>query len=62
MKIEKKTINMSEMILKVLFGISCISIKIGIPITRWKKITTCMIEKVPGVSRLDKLRVIHILR
>jgi hypothetical protein len=29
--------------------------------TRWTKVITTMIEKVPGVPRLDKLRVIHII-
>jgi hypothetical protein len=29
--------------------------------TRWQTVITTMIEKIPGVPRLDKLRVIHII-
>jgi hypothetical protein len=52
--------NLSESILKVYYNIVTTAIKLGQPVERWKHITTCMIEKTPGVSRLDKLRVIHI--
>jgi hypothetical protein len=52
--------NLSDSILKVYYNIVMTAIKLGQPVDRWKNITTCMIEKVPGVSRLDKLRVIHI--
>jgi hypothetical protein len=52
--------NFSDSILKVYYNITMTAIKLGQPVERWKNITTCMIEKTPGVSRLDKLRVIHI--
>jgi hypothetical protein len=55
-----KRINISQIILHALYKINMIAIKMGKPIQRWMEIATCMIEKVPGVSRLDKLRVIHI--
>jgi hypothetical protein len=52
--------NLSESILKVYYNIIMTAIKLGQPVERWKNITTCMIEKIPGVSQIDKLRVIHI--
>jgi hypothetical protein len=55
-----KNINISEKLLKVYYNIAMSAAYIGSPLQRWKNITTCMIEKAPGVSRLDKLRVIHI--
>jgi hypothetical protein len=48
------------MILQVYYNIAISSIKLGYPVKRWQQITTCMIEKSPGVSRIDKLRVIHL--
>jgi hypothetical protein len=57
---EQQKENLSESILKVYYNIAMTAIKLGQPVDRWKNITTCMIEKTPGVSRLDKLRVIHI--
>jgi hypothetical protein len=53
-------INISDKIMRVYYNISMSAAYIGLPLDRWKNITTCMIEKKPGVSRLDKLRVIHI--
>ena len=34
----------------------------GIALTRWKNITNTMIEKVTGVDKLDRLRMIHLLQ
>jgi Reverse transcriptase (RNA-dependent DNA polymerase) len=34
--------------------------KLGQTLDRWCQISTCMIEKKPGVIRIDKLRVIHL--
>jgi hypothetical protein len=50
-----KNINKSTKILELIYSIlmTCIP-------ERWKHVTTCMIEKIPNVSRNDKLRVIHI--
>jgi hypothetical protein len=33
---------------------------LGVPLDQLQNITTCMIEKKPGVSRIDRLCVIHI--
>ena len=32
----------------------------GTSLNRWQNCTTMMIEKVPGCSRINKLRVIHL--
>jgi hypothetical protein len=53
-------INYSEIILKTYYNIIMSAIFLGKPVKRWREITTCMIQKVPGVSKLDKLRVIHL--
>jgi hypothetical protein len=53
-------VNMSENILRTIYNIMMSAIKLGEPIDRWKKITTCMIEKTVGVAKINKLRVIHI--
>jgi hypothetical protein len=58
-KIDDK-INISDKIMQVYYNISMSATYIGLALDRWKNITTCMIEMKPGVSRLDKLRVIHI--
>jgi hypothetical protein len=39
-----------------------IAIKLENPVKQCKQITTCMIKKVPGVSRIDKLRVINLYK
>jgi hypothetical protein len=33
---------------------------LGKSLDRWRQISTCMIEKIVGVPRIDKLRVIHL--
>lgn len=53
--------NMSNDVLKVLYDVNMIAMHKGTPLDRWKNVTTCMIEKIPGLSRLDKLRVIHLI-
>jgi Reverse transcriptase (RNA-dependent DNA polymerase) len=53
-------VNISEIILKTLYNIMMCAIELGNPLQRWTQITTCMIEKVPGVSKINKLRVIHL--
>jgi hypothetical protein len=53
-------INISEKMMMVYYNMSMSVAYLGLPLDRWKNITKCMIEKSPGVARLDKLRVIHI--
>jgi ribonuclease HI len=53
-------INLSQEILKVYYYIAILTAKLGRSLTRWCKVTTCMIEKIKGVTRIDKLRVIHL--
>jgi hypothetical protein len=33
---------------------------LGLSLDRWGNISTCMLEKVAGVPRIDKRRVIHL--
>ena len=37
------------------------ALQTGFVFERWRKIANAMIEMIPGSSRLDKLRVIHLL-
>jgi hypothetical protein len=53
-------VNLSTAILYLYFNIVKITLLLGCTLERWCNISTCMIEKTPGVSRIDKLRVIHI--
>jgi hypothetical protein len=53
-------VNLGEMILKTMYNIMMCAIELGSPLSRWTKITTCMIEKVPGVSKINELQVIHL--
>jgi hypothetical protein len=48
------------MIMKTYYNLVLAAINLGAPMDRWKHITTCMIEKKAGISRIDKLRVIHL--
>jgi hypothetical protein len=57
---KEDNINISELILRIYYYITMTAITLGNPLERWTQITTCMIEKVPGLSRIDKLRVIHL--
>jgi Reverse transcriptase (RNA-dependent DNA polymerase) len=50
----------AESLLKLYHKIISLAIKIGKPIKRWTNVTTCMIEKLPGIPRIDKMRVIHL--
>jgi hypothetical protein len=43
-----ENINMSLVILKTIHNIMMSSINIGNPLTRWKELTTFMIQKVPN--------------
>jgi hypothetical protein len=53
-------VSLSMKIMDTYFKIATATAKIGRSLDRWCKIATCMIEKQAGVSRLDKLRVIHL--
>jgi Reverse transcriptase (RNA-dependent DNA polymerase) len=55
-----ENIDISDILLKTYYFIAMTAIKLGQPLERWTEITTCMIEKIPGVSRINKLRVIHL--
>jgi hypothetical protein len=54
------TINLSERLLYLYYQISIATANIGASLQRWQQITTCVIEKIKGVARIDKLRVNHI--
>lgn len=47
-------------LLEVLYHIAAAAFISGVTLNQWKNITTCMIEKIPGVPRISKLRVIHL--
>lgn len=47
-------------ILQVLYHIATSAFNSGQSLERWKQVTTCMIEKIPGEPRINKLRVIHL--
>ena len=49
-----------ENILKVYYHIILSALNTGTSIKRWQNCTTTMIEKIPGCSRVNKLRVIHL--
>jgi hypothetical protein len=58
--INDNNINISSAILHLHNNIIRIVSKLGQTLDRWCQISTCMIEKKPGVIRIDKLRVIHL--
>ena len=47
-------------LLRVIYHIAASAFQSGLTLERWKQITTCMIEKIPGVPCINKLRVIHL--
>jgi Reverse transcriptase (RNA-dependent DNA polymerase) len=53
-------VNLSTKILHLYYQIAISTTQIGQPIDRWTNVTTCMIEKVKNMPRVDKLRVIHL--
>jgi hypothetical protein len=53
-------VNVSIMILEVYHKILMTALTLGLGLTRWKNISTCMIEKKPGVTKIDKMHVIHL--
>jgi hypothetical protein len=57
---KEKNINISNTILHLYYLVCMTAANIGGSLNRWRKISTCMIEKVPGSPRIDKLRVIHL--
>jgi hypothetical protein len=55
-----KSINISDILLKLYYQMITIAIKCGKPFQRWTERTPCMIEKKAGIARINKLRVIHL--
>jgi Reverse transcriptase (RNA-dependent DNA polymerase) len=58
--VNQPNVNISSRIMDVYYQMVIATANIGQSLDRWCKIATCMIEKQVGVSRLDKLRVIHL--
>jgi hypothetical protein len=56
---ENKT-NISLKLLQLYYQITIIAARLGQTLERWANVSTCMIEKIAGNSRIDKLRVIHL--
>jgi hypothetical protein len=52
--------NLGQQILRLYYDITMLVTKLGGTLDRWCNISTMMIEKTPGITRIDKLRVIHI--
>jgi hypothetical protein len=57
---DDNTINISNLILNLYYTVCMTAANTGCSLYRWRKISTCMIEKIPGVPRIDTLRVIHL--
>jgi hypothetical protein len=53
-------INISQKILYVYYQVMSIVTTLGGTLTRWCQVSTCMIEKIKGNPRIDKLRIIHL--
>jgi hypothetical protein len=49
-----------ESIMQVHFHLAMAAVRAGVSLTRWQHSTTAMIEKTPGIPRINKLRVIHL--
>jgi hypothetical protein len=47
-------------ILTIYWQIMTMTISLGQPLSRWQRSLTTMIQKVPGNSQIDKLRVTHL--
>jgi hypothetical protein len=58
--VHQPTINISTKIMQVYYKVALATANLGKSLERWCLIATCMIEKTPGVARIDKLRVIHL--
>lgn len=52
-------INPSIIIKTVHFQLAMAAVRAGTTLDRWYNSSTLMLEKQPGISRIDKLRVIH---
>lgn len=52
--------SINERLLIIYYNITMTALLSGITLARWCKVTSAMIEKVPGIARIDKLRVIHL--
>jgi hypothetical protein len=49
-----------ELIMTVHFHLAMAAVRAGVSLNRWQNSTTAMIEKTPGLPRINKLRVIHL--
>lgn len=47
-------------LLQILYHVAAAAFNTGTTLPRWQNITTCMIEKLPGTPRINKVRVIHL--
>lgn len=52
--------SINDQILQIYHNITMTALRSGATLQRWCKVKTAMIEKVPGVSWIDNLRVIHL--
>jgi hypothetical protein len=52
--------NPAEAIMLVYYQVAMAALKSGNALERWTHVTTTMIEKIPGLPRIHKLRVIHL--
>jgi hypothetical protein len=59
-KTEDGSQTMGELIMQMRFHIAMAAIRAGVSLNRWQNSTTAMFEKTPGVTRINKLRVIHL--
>jgi hypothetical protein len=57
---DKKQVNISEHLLFLYYQVATLASKLGETLNRWTIVSTCMIEKIMGNPRIDKLRVIHL--
>jgi hypothetical protein len=53
-------IKLNQELLKLYYLVTMTAVECGGSLARWKRISTCMIQKIPGVNRINKLRVIHL--
>jgi hypothetical protein len=53
-------ISLSTTLLDLYYKVAMTAANLGKSLDRWGEISTCMIEKIIGVPRIDKLRVIHL--
>jgi Reverse transcriptase (RNA-dependent DNA polymerase) len=57
---DNNQISLSSQLLNLYYQITIISARLGQTLERWSTVSTCMIEKITGNPRINKLRVIHL--